>query len=80
MAVYQEVEPHVIALMQDVFGNYVIQKCLEHGTKVRRLSFPLRQVSFQAQAVATSMQRFLYRLMRLCLLLGWCVSLATLHA
>ena len=35
MAVYEEVEPHVIALMQDVFGNYVIQKCFEHGTEVR---------------------------------------------
>ena len=42
MAVYQEVEPHIIALMQDVFGNYVIQKCFEHGTKVRRLSCPLK--------------------------------------
>ena len=40
MAVYQEVEPHVIALMQDVFGNYVIQKCFEHGTKVRLCFFP----------------------------------------
>lgn len=34
MAVFEEVEPHAISLMQDVFGNYVIQKCFEHGSKV----------------------------------------------
>ena len=34
MAVYEEVEPHALSLMQDVFGNYVIQKCFEHGSKV----------------------------------------------
>ena len=38
MAVFEEVEPHAISLMQDVFGNYVIQKCFEHGSKV---SLPL---------------------------------------
>ena len=35
MEVYEQVEHQVIALMQDVFGNYVIQKCFEHGSKVR---------------------------------------------
>ena len=49
MAVYQEVEPHVIALMQDVFGNYVIQKCFEHGTKVRRHSYTLRHRQLQLE-------------------------------
>lgn len=34
MEVYQEIQPHVIGLMQDVFGNYVIQKCFEHGNQV----------------------------------------------
>ena len=34
MAVFEEVQPHAISLMQDVFGNYVIQKCFEHGSKV----------------------------------------------
>lgn len=34
MAVFEVVEPHAISLMQDVFGNYVIQKCFEHGSKV----------------------------------------------
>ena len=38
MAVFEEVQPHAISLMQDVFGNYVIQKCFEHGSKV---SLPL---------------------------------------
>ncbi|KAL0045822.1 hypothetical protein WJX82_005732 [Trebouxia sp. C0006] len=33
MAVFEEVQPHAISLMQDVFGNYVIQKCFEHGSK-----------------------------------------------
>lgn len=37
MAVYEEVEPQAITLMQDVFGNYVIQKCFEHGNKVSHL-------------------------------------------
>ena len=49
MAVYQEVEPHVIPLMQDVFGNYVIQKCFEHGTKVRRHSLSLRHRQLQVE-------------------------------
>lgn len=34
MQLYEEIRPHVIALMQDVFGNYVIQKLFEHGTQV----------------------------------------------
>lgn len=34
MQLYEEIQPHVIALMQDVFGNYVIQKCFEHGSQV----------------------------------------------
>ena len=34
MEVYQEIQPHVIGLMQDVFGNYVVQKCFEHGNQV----------------------------------------------
>lgn len=34
MLLYEELRPHVIALMQDVFGNYVIQKLFEHGNQV----------------------------------------------
>ncbi len=42
MAVCEEVQPHAISLMQDVFGNYVIQKCFEHGSKV---SLPLSRAA-----------------------------------
>jgi pumilio RNA-binding family len=31
-AVFAEIRPHVYELMQDVFGNYVIQKFFEYGT------------------------------------------------
>lgn len=30
--VYEEIMPHALALMTDVFGNYVIQKVLEAST------------------------------------------------
>jgi len=32
----QEVYPHALSLMTDVFGNYVIQKFFEHGTAEQR--------------------------------------------
>lgn len=50
MEVFEEVQPHVITLMQDVFGNYVIQKCFEHGTKVRGCSLRCKQ-AVHVQAV-----------------------------
>ncbi len=31
--VFQELLPHALQLMTDVFGNYVIQKFFEHGTQ-----------------------------------------------
>ncbi|KZS99237.1 ARM repeat-containing protein [Sistotremastrum niveocremeum HHB9708] len=35
--VFDEIVPHsALQLMQDVFGNYVVQKLLEHGTQVQR--------------------------------------------
>ena len=34
--VLQEVYPHALGLMTDVFGNYVIQKFFEHGTTEQR--------------------------------------------
>ncbi len=52
MAVFEEVQPHAISLMQDVFGNYVIQKCFEHGSKVSlalSLMLPCCQPFCQAQ-------------------------------
>ena len=30
--VFDELIPHALQLMTDVFGNYVIQKFFEHGT------------------------------------------------
>ena len=34
LALYSEVQPRMLSLMTDVFGNYVIQKFLEHGNQV----------------------------------------------
>ena len=34
LALYSEVQPRMLSLMTDVFGNYVIQKFLEHGSQV----------------------------------------------
>ncbi|KAE8697018.1 Pumilio 2 isoform 2 [Hibiscus syriacus] len=34
--VYEEIMPHALALMTDVFGNYVIQKFFEHGLPSQR--------------------------------------------
>lgn len=33
---FQEVLPRIVSLMTDVFGNYVVQKFLEHGTDAHR--------------------------------------------
>ena len=44
-AVFAEVLPSAHMLMMDVFGNYVIQKFLEHGTTAQRSALaggPLR--------------------------------------
>ena len=35
-AAFQEVLPHIMPLMNDVFGNYVVQKFLEHGSDRHR--------------------------------------------
>lgn len=69
MALFEEVEQVVIPLMQDVFGNYVIQKCFEHGTEVRGLS--LMQAS-NGHASNSS----LFRLVQRC----WWASTAVLLA
>ncbi|KAL5067631.1 hypothetical protein RYX36_018518 [Vicia faba] len=34
--VYQEIMPHALVLMTDVFGNYVVQKFFEHGLAPQR--------------------------------------------
>nr|KAJ0190260.1 hypothetical protein LSAT_V11C800393320 [Lactuca sativa] len=34
--IFPEIVPHAHSLMTDVFGNYVIQKFFEHGTKSQR--------------------------------------------
>ena len=57
MGVFEEVRPHVIALMQDVFGNYVIQKCFEHGSQVSNSLYTsklLRQLASSAFPVYVS--------------------------
>lgn len=36
-AAFSEVLPRITSLMTDVFGNYVVQKFLEHGSQVHRL-------------------------------------------
>jgi len=36
IGVFQEILPQAIALMTDVFGNYVIQKFFEHGSEEQR--------------------------------------------
>lgn len=34
--VFKELEPNALQLMQDVFGNYVIQKFFEHGDQIQK--------------------------------------------
>lgn len=34
---FDEVQPRILALMTDVFGNYVVQKFLDHGSEQHRL-------------------------------------------
>ncbi|MFS7962919.1 putative armadillo-like helical, pumilio domain-containing protein [Helianthus anomalus] len=38
--VFNEIMPQAYSLMTDVFGNYVVQKCFEHGsaTQIRELA------------------------------------------
>ncbi len=35
-ATFEELKPHFQTLMTNVFGNYVVQKFLEHGSKEER--------------------------------------------
>lgn len=34
--IFREIKPNATQLMKDVFGNYVIQKFLEHGSQVHK--------------------------------------------
>jgi mRNA-binding protein PUF3 len=34
--VFLEIEPNILPLMRDVFGNYVIQKFYEHGNQAQK--------------------------------------------
>ncbi|KAK5162781.1 mRNA binding protein puf3, partial [Cryomyces antarcticus] len=34
--VFRELQPNLLQLMQDVFGNYVIQKFFEHGDQSQK--------------------------------------------
>eukprot|EP01079_Euglenida_sp_SAG-EU17-18_P009557 gene9557-1718_t len=53
--VFQEVLPVVIGLSQDLFGNYVVQKLIQHGTDSHR-----KQIanSLKGQVIALSLQPY----------------------
>ena len=63
-ALFNELLPHVVRLMVDVFGNYVIQKFLQHGSVeqqealVGRLSGRRVRLQFQLQGVGGELFAF----------------------
>ena len=52
---FDEILPNVLQLMQDVFGNYVIQKFFEHGDQTQKKILANRM---KGQVVALSMQMY----------------------
>lgn len=52
---FQEVQDRCLKLMRDVFGNYVIQKFLEHGGAQQRLALAER---LRTQVLPLSMQMY----------------------
>eukprot|EP01062_Namystynia_karyoxenos_P055092 TRINITY_DN4580_c0_g2_i1.p1 TRINITY_DN4580_c0_g2~~TRINITY_DN4580_c0_g2_i1.p1 ORF type:complete len:902 (+),score=276.81 TRINITY_DN4580_c0_g2_i1:79-2784(+) len=60
-SVFQELQPHALELMSDVFGNYVIQKLLEFGLDEHRIALAR---AMQGHVVNLTLQTYGCRVMQ----------------
>lgn len=59
--VFTEICPNAVALMKDVFGNYVIQKLFEHGSQVQKR---ILGDKMKTQVVSLSVQMYACRVVQ----------------
>lgn len=58
---FSEICPNAVALMKDVFGNYVIQKLFEHGSQVEKKILADRM---KGQVISLSLQMYSCRVVQ----------------
>jgi mRNA-binding protein PUF3 len=59
--VFAEIEPNAIPLMEDVFGNYVLQKLFEYGDQVQKKKLAN---AMKGKVIKLSMQNFACRVVQ----------------
>ena len=59
--IFTEICPNAVALMKDVFGNYVIQKLFEHGSQVQKR---ILADKMKGQVVTLSVQMYACRVVQ----------------